>query len=141
MARNFVYIATQPNGLYKIGYSRNPEQRRLTLSAVEKAPVWMFRSFARPAGDAYEIEQRAHAILSEYCVHGEWYAVSFKRAVWAIERAIRDADRVAWQRRRLEWSEQMEVERGERPSRDELRRLADAGFFGPVPELILEPAL
>lgn len=130
---NYVYIASEKSGLHKIGYTINPVKRLAGLCCQEKSQVSILRTFERPYGDARTVEHGAHCILEDHWVRGEWFDVGLEHAVAAVEEAACLEDRRLWHGRRADWSRSMLAERGELPSREELRELADAGFFGAFP--------
>ncbi len=67
-----VYIAAGPDGLVKIGISRNPKQRVVDLTKIERSPVVLL-AHAPGEGD-HEIA--VHAKFVSTRVRGEWFSRS-----------------------------------------------------------------
>lgn len=82
-AGDFVYVVSGDHGLVKIGISNSPLARLATLQTA--SPYRLRLAFSAPAcGNAFEVEQAAHAILSAHRASGEWFAVSPDMAIAAL---------------------------------------------------------
>lgn len=78
-----VYVIERPDGLVKIGKSRNPSKRINTLETqggFRSSRVWM--SF--PGVFDARTETRAHRALDISRTVGEWFSVSFDDAVASV---------------------------------------------------------
>lgn len=83
-----IYVVGSPKGLKKIGLAYNPAARLKAIQTGHGAALSILH--ARPVrGDlAADIERRAHWLLQEGRVHGEWFRVSVAAARQAVDRAI-----------------------------------------------------
>lgn len=83
-----VYIMQREDGLIKIGRSRTPSYRRRAVQAQVKQKVELLKFF--PVGDlpSHCVERKAHDLLLENRIIGEWFETSFQQAVDAIKTAI-----------------------------------------------------
>lgn len=83
-----VYIMQREDGLIKIGRSRTPSNRRVTVQAEVKQKVELLKFF--PVGDlpSHCVERKAHDLLLENRVIGEWFETSFQQAASAIKNSI-----------------------------------------------------
>lgn len=78
-----IYAVAGEHGMTKIGISNSPTDRLATLqTGSAHALVLTFAAF--PSGDAYALEQEAHAILGARRVNGEWFNASPEMAAAAI---------------------------------------------------------
>ncbi len=66
----YIYVMRREDGLVKIGCSRNPDHR---LVEVERL-IGMKLTLVGTVPGGYEMERRAHELLSAYRVVGEWFA-------------------------------------------------------------------
>jgi hypothetical protein len=92
IAQDYVYVIHGEHGLTKVGFSTSPDQRLASLRTASPSKLW-FAFVAPCGGNAYRIEQEAHAILAKSRVAGEWFAVSPDLAIAAIFGA---ADRIGY---------------------------------------------
>lgn len=71
--------------LVKVGVSKHPDQRCLTLQREHERNLYV-ASVTRGYGrsDAMAIERRAHLMLAEWCVGGEW----FDCGLWLAKAAV-----------------------------------------------------
>jgi len=68
----YVYIAMmEKSGLYKIGISKNPEQRVKKLNTGNPEKLILIHSYL--ATNGYEDEAIAHSIYEEHRIRGEWF--------------------------------------------------------------------
>jgi transcriptional regulator with XRE-family HTH domain len=82
-----VYILQHPEGLIKIGFTSNPTKRlRMieTQGGFDAASVWV----SVPTENARASERKAHQILSDHRVIGEWFEVEFDTALDAVLDAL-----------------------------------------------------
>ena len=70
----FVYVMfCKTTGLYKIGYSINPERRRNQLQKAEREVIDI--TFSIPVRDMRRSEAELHQKFSALRVRGEWFAL------------------------------------------------------------------
>jgi hypothetical protein len=119
---NYVYIMSRRDGLLKIGFSTNPEQRKRELSALLRQPLRLRHCALRP-GDAYAAEQYAHWILLRHHRGGEWFETNMDAATGAIAVACKALDTRNLQERRLAIVEAAEANAGHPFSRQEIKEL------------------
>jgi len=83
--RQCVYVIAGDHGLSKIGISSDPDNRLRALQTGSAHPLKIALAIPVPAAStAYEIEQEAHALLSDRRASGEWFAVSSNVAIAAV---------------------------------------------------------
>lgn len=82
-ASDFVYVIGSAQGRVKIGMSTDPVARLATLQTASPDRLWL--ALAAPAyGNAYAIEQEAHAILAAHRLAGEWFTAPPEMAIAAV---------------------------------------------------------
>lgn len=94
-----VYVAVCEGMLcVKIGFTTSPIVRAKTLSSCMRANVeFFFLTDKSPV--AFKVERRAHQLLSDASLSGEWFNVSAWKAMEAVKRAEVDvADGWKWPR-------------------------------------------
>lgn len=79
-----VYIISC-EGRYKIGVAKNPKKRLDELTTGNPFPLQIERVFY--VNGHFPIEQKAHQILKEHNIHGEWFSCSLEEAISAVEEA------------------------------------------------------
>lgn len=88
---SYVYAAVKDpfDGKTKVGFSKNPEERMLSLRTQFKAKIKLAAKVSCEWCNPYTIEQYAHCILKRQSLHdaGEWFNASPQIALWAIYRA------------------------------------------------------
>lgn len=84
--RRSVYVIRSETGRVKVGVSDRPSLRLLQLRHATGLPLSLEFS-AEADRNAAEWEKRAHAILAESHLGGEWFAVESDKAVAAVLRA------------------------------------------------------
>ena len=80
---DYVYVIQGEHGHAKIGVSADPGSRLAALQTGSSCPlsiVWC----SRVAGDAYAVEQEAHAMLAAHRLAGEWFDINPEGAIGAI---------------------------------------------------------
>jgi Meiotically up-regulated gene 113 len=83
--RQMVYVITADHGLSKIGISNDPAGRLKSLQTGSAHPLRVALAIPVPtASTAYEIEQEAHALLTDRRASGEWFSVSSNVAIAAV---------------------------------------------------------
>lgn len=81
-AGSFVYVATGHN-MVKIGVTSNPSARLANLQTGNAFPLnFAFLCVARDNG--YTIEAKAHELLAQYRLEGEWFDVAPELAIAAV---------------------------------------------------------
>lgn len=84
-----VYVAGSGKGPKKVGVAIDPPRRLRALATGHGRPLRLLFSAPVPAEfAAMDVERRAHWLLRERKTHGEWFDVSAKAAIDAVERAI-----------------------------------------------------
>ena len=68
-----VYLFGKRDGLYKIGFSVNPEQR---LRAMPDGGKGLRVVATIPSANARSLEKRMHEVYGVRRVHGEWFSLS-----------------------------------------------------------------
>ena len=69
-----VYLIHSPDGLYKIGHSKNAGQRLITLRGETGKRLKLIHRFW--AHDALNTEKMLHGLFHDKRVVGEWFALS-----------------------------------------------------------------
>lgn len=86
-----VYVAGSGRGPKKVGVATSPARRLRALATGHGRPLKLLFSAAVPPDVAVtDVERRAHWLLRDRKTHGEWFDVSAKAAIDAVERAIAD---------------------------------------------------
>jgi len=88
--RPAVYVIRQRADLSKVGISISPRRRLSDLTRERKTKLHLDFVGETKDGDARKIERRAHQILSERRVDGEWFATDVSAAVEAVIAAAND---------------------------------------------------
>lgn len=83
-----IYVIGSPKGLKKIGLAGNPASRLKAIQTGHGAPLSILHARPVPGANAADVERRAHWLLREGLVHGEWFKVSVAAAREAVERAV-----------------------------------------------------
>lgn len=82
-----VYAMQRPDGAIKIGISKNPEKRKVEVSAAIQQQVSLM--FTLPIReDARRIEDVSHKLLQSKHDAGEWFLVSVEEAMQSISHAV-----------------------------------------------------
>jgi hypothetical protein len=98
-AVRFLYIATHPNGLCKIGMTKDWEQRERALRNEQRADVRIVWVTHCDSLDTRAIEMLAHRNLADRRRHGEWFAIKVSEGATAIIDAINAKPRTTYERR------------------------------------------
>lgn len=97
----FVYVMSAGANLQKIGYAKHPGKRLAHIQSASPEPVSLFVAIEVPGRDARAVERHAHWLLRDRRHRGEWFNVSAKAALGAIEGAVQAVTHgVAWTLRR-----------------------------------------
>lgn len=83
-----LYVVGSPRGPKKVGVANNPVLRLKQLRTGSSRRLELLFTTPAPDGIAVDIERRAHWLLREKKTHGEWFAVSAKEAIDAVQRAL-----------------------------------------------------
>lgn len=98
-AAEFVYVAgyedSVESGPVKVGYTSSLKSRLSDLSTGNDKKLVYFHLLPVYPGKAREVESRAHSILWEHNVRGEWFGCSPSVAYDAIEQAAMMIDNIA----------------------------------------------
>ena len=84
--KEWVYVITNPSmhGLVKIGYSSKHPLYKADELYTTGVPAYFEVYYCALVHDAYELEQRVHAILEDSNENKEWFRCSPGEAVAAI---------------------------------------------------------
>lgn len=84
-----LYVIGPTRGPKKIGIAKNPERRIRALGTGHSRPLRLLYSCRVPSESvAVDIERRAHWLLRERRMHGEWFDVGARAAIEAVQRAV-----------------------------------------------------
>ena len=83
-----VYVIGDEAGRHKIGVSATPERRRAHLQTERKTKLTLVATYQSPTGRGWAIESKAHALLSDCRLSGEWFAVTADQAMETVQRAL-----------------------------------------------------
>jgi hypothetical protein len=83
-----LYVVGSSRGPKKIGIAANPALRLRALRTGNSRAISLLFSAPAPEGLATNIERRAHWLLRDKKTNGEWFDVSAKAAIDAVQRAI-----------------------------------------------------
>lgn len=83
-----VYLMERADGLIKIGRSRTPRSRRIAVQYEVKQKVELLKIFPVGKLHPHAVERKAHDLLVEKRIIGEWFETSFDEASLAIKEAI-----------------------------------------------------
>lgn len=83
--RRSVYVIKNDIGMCKVGIALDPKVRLKELQTGSPHPLRIAYSIV--TNDASGVEARAHAILSRYHVHLEWFKCDPRTAEEAVNRA------------------------------------------------------
>lgn len=90
-----LYLMKNSFGLYKIGISRQPDNRRIQIQNASGVDVELIRTFRTTAPAPY-MERKLHRRLDNKRCNGEWFHFeNCEEAVKAIEALLTMADRPA----------------------------------------------
>jgi hypothetical protein len=84
-----IYVVRSEPGPVKVGIATNPRARLSQLRTASAVPLHLDFA-AETEGDARALERRAHALLAERRLAGEWFAVDSREAVAAVRRAAQE---------------------------------------------------
>jgi hypothetical protein len=87
-----VYVITAESDAVKIGVAKNVPRRLKELQTGQHRKLSIFHEHQCSRADAYAIECRAHRVLKEHLMEGEWFSVPAEDGKRAVERAISDLD-------------------------------------------------
>ena len=83
-----VYVVDDEAGGCKIGVSAAPYLRLADLQRERKAKLRLIAVCQCPTGRAWTVERRAHRLLADRRLAGEWFDVSAEQAIEAVSRAL-----------------------------------------------------
>lgn len=89
----YVYLLKSPTGYWKIGRTKNPDDRRRTFNV--KLPFEVEFEALIACEDMYVTEGDLHAFFRNFRVNGEWFKLSDK-VVEQIKQLKTDDDFIAW---------------------------------------------
>lgn len=93
MNNPYVYIiGSNPLGPVKIGFAINHLRRIKTLQTASPFKIDTIKIWQFPWKDARNLEKAVHQKLQKYCMIGEWFNLSPKKAVKAIYEIIDDTN-------------------------------------------------
>jgi hypothetical protein len=84
-----IYVVRSEPGPVKVGIATNPRARLSQLRTASAVPLHLDFA-AETEGDARALERRAHAILAERRLAGEWFNIDSREAVAAVRRAAQE---------------------------------------------------
>lgn len=83
----FLYVAGNPNGPVKVGFSTNPIGRVAALRNSSPEDVRLIKCFSVGSSNQVKaVESAVHLAMSEHRAKGEWFNLSADDAASAIER-------------------------------------------------------
>lgn len=83
-----VYVLRAENGRIKVGRAERPLKRIERLSTGAAGALWLVFFIRLPEAVAGAVEERAHLILTDHHVTGEWFEVSPALAIAAVLEAV-----------------------------------------------------
>jgi hypothetical protein len=97
----FVYVVTNPDfSSVKIGFTTRLVEARVGKDFQTAAPKPYGISYRRLISRARQVEHRAHQLLNDCRVRGEWFEVSAEVARIAVDQAVAEVEGViTWERR------------------------------------------
>lgn len=85
----FLYVIQGAPGLIKIGVTKDPRGRMASLQTASPFPL-SFAAIAATPGSGFDIEERAHGMLSNRRVLGEWFRASPLTGINALTQAAQE---------------------------------------------------
>lgn len=79
-----IYIVEKENGTVKIGISQDAEKRVHVLSKQGGFKISNL-FYTKPCSNAHEIEREMHTRYKESRIDGEWFDLSFEKAVKSLK--------------------------------------------------------
>ena len=79
-----IYVVEKENGVVKIGISQDAEKRVRALSKQGGFKI-VNLFYTKPCSNAYEIEREMHTRYKESRIDGEWFDISFEKAVKSLK--------------------------------------------------------
>jgi hypothetical protein len=97
----FVDVVTNPDfSSVKIGFTTRLVEARVRKDFQAAAPKPYDISYRRLISRARQVERRAHQLLNDHRVRGEWFEVSAEVARTAVDQAVAEVEGVTtWERR------------------------------------------
>jgi hypothetical protein len=84
-----VYVISAGESAVKVGLATRPDERLRALQTAHYQRLSLFSSIVcTGAAEAIEVEQRAHRLLKDKHLHGEWFDVLPLEAKEVVERAL-----------------------------------------------------
>ena len=83
-----LYVLGIEGGPLKVGWAADALKRVKAIQVGNHLPLVLMHSVAVPWCEAIQIESRAHRLLDEYAISGEWFDVTASVALQAIMDAI-----------------------------------------------------
>lgn len=87
----YLYAIVGNGDLVKVGISKNPDRRAMTLSTVATPLRAAYTALIPDEFSARQVEINAHSLLWAHRVRGEWFRVRFSEAKTAIQMAMQIA--------------------------------------------------
>jgi hypothetical protein len=75
-ATHYVYLMENGSGAVKIGHSKDPIKRIVTIRSGSSTRVELVKTWEMTRGAALNVEEEAHRLLSYARLSGEWFKVS-----------------------------------------------------------------
>lgn len=85
----WVYIATRPDKAHKIGISREPRRRAISLSSRLKCKVNIVHADSFLYAVAKQIEAICHKLLQDRALGGEWFRIDMHEAMAVLNKAVK----------------------------------------------------
>lgn len=79
-----IYVVEKENGAVKIGISQDVEKRVHALSKQGGFKIVKL-FYTKPCSNAHEIEREMHTRYKELRIDGEWFNISFEKAVKSLK--------------------------------------------------------
>lgn len=86
MWQKLYLISETEDGPIKVGIAVNPKSRCRELQTGSPHALRVLHEVE--IKDARAIEARVHGLLSDHHIRGEWFAIGFRAALLAVERAL-----------------------------------------------------
>jgi hypothetical protein len=84
----YVYIIAAAVDAIKVGVAKNVQRRLKALQTGQHRKLSIFYELSCSRAEAYAVECRAHRLLKERLLEGEWFQVSPEEGKLAIEKAM-----------------------------------------------------
>lgn len=91
----YVIAGADGSGPYKVGVTYNLHRRLRELQTGESRPLGLAHTLKLDRAHAERAERRAHALLAESHLHGEWFDAALTDVTAAADRAVAETAQTA----------------------------------------------